>query len=450
MTYQPIIGLEVHVELATKSKMFCGCPAKHFAVEPNTHTCPVCLGLPGALPVPNRKAVEWTILLGLALNCRINTDSKFDRKNYFYPDLPKGYQITQYDEPLCVNGTLQLQETSPLKAKTVRVRRVHLEEDTGKLQHTTLNGGKVALVDFNRSGVPLVEIVTEPDFSSIEEVDVFLKKLQRIIRYLGISNADMEKGSMRLEPSISINSISNPNIQFPISNDQLPKYRVELKNINSFKFARKALEYEIQRQTELLQSGETPTQQTRGWSEEKNATVPQREKEEAHDYCYFPEPDIPPIHVDAQWLAEIKNGLPELPDAKIARFIKAYNVSDYTANLLCGDKATADFFEQAVKDGASSVTPQDIANWMVNKKDELPDVPAELVTQIANSQKTVAISAEDLDQTIIKALSKFPQAVVDYKSGKIGAIGPIIGAILKDTNLDKQQVIAAIKKHLEA
>lgn len=395
MKYQPIIGLEVHVELATKSKMFCGCPAEHFGKTPNTQTCPVCLGLPGALPVPNKKAVEWTILLGLALGCKINRESKFDRKNYFYPDLPKGYQISQYDQPLCVEGRLD----------NIRIRRVHLEEDTGKLQHLD----NMTLVDFNRSGVPLVEIVTEPDFRSIEEVNIFLKKLQRIIRYLGISNADMEKGSMRLEPSISLTS-----------NGKLPNYRVELKNINSFRFARKALEYEIHRQQK-----EKPIQQTRGWNETKNATVPQREKEEAHDYRYFPEPDIPPI------LTSIFNPkLPELPDAKLQRFIKDYDLSEYQANILTDTPETANKFEDLVKK-QKDFSPRDIANSIINKR-------------------PLTISAfEDIPEKIInKVLQENPKAVADYKAGNKAAIGPLIGAILQKGDFNKADVVAKLKARL--
>jgi aspartyl-tRNA(Asn)/glutamyl-tRNA(Gln) amidotransferase subunit B len=423
MNYQPIIGLEVHVELATKSKMFCGCSAEHFGVAPNTHTCPVCLGLPGALPVPNKKAVEWTVMLAQALGCRINLESHFDRKNYFYPDLPKGYQITQYEQPfgewgsIVILGSEATPESPRTKAildparmtKVIRIRRVHLEEDTGKLQHQE----NQTLVDFNRSGVPLVEIVTEPDFRNLEEVDEYLKKLQRIIRYLDISNADMEKGSMRIEPSISIKP--NPKSQSPMPNDQLPKYRVELKNINSFRFARKALEYEIERQTEILEKGEIPAQQTRGWSEAKNATVPQRSKEEAHDYRYFPEPDIPPLRVTSDQLLVTSQKIPELPDTKLARFQKQYGLSPYQANILTEDKATADGFEEKVKSN-KDFSAVEIANALINKRP-------------LAAKSTVQVNEKELEKVINQVLAENPKAVEDYKKGKVAVIGFLIGKV---------------------
>ena len=418
--FEPIIGLEVHVELATASKMFCGCPADHFGKEPNTQTCPVCLGLPGALPVPNKKAVEWTILLGLALGCTINEESKFDRKHYFYPDLPKGYQISQYDQPLCVSG----------KLGTIRIRRVHLEEDTGKLQHAAVDGERVSLVDLNRSGVPLVEVVTEPDFRSVEEVDVFVKKLQQIIRYLGVSETEMEKGTMRIEPSISIRSIAT---------DELPTYRVEIKNINSFRFARKAIESEIVRQREALDRGEKLIQETRGFVESKGVTVGQREKEESHDYRYFPEPDIPPMRWHRTQISELKSQIGELPDAKRDRFIKEYGLSNYDATQLTETKQRAEFFERFAKEGK----PKAIANIIINKKVQTKEDLMKLL------QNVPAVSVEELQNVIEKILKENSRAIEDYKKGKEQALMFLVGQVKRQLKTgDSKQILEALKIRL--
>ena len=304
------MGLEIHIELKTRSKMFCSCSADWFGVQPNSHTCPVCLGLPGALPVPNKKAIEYCLLTGMALNCRIPSFACFERKNYFYPDLPKGYQISQYSYPFAVEGYFEF-EVPDLGLKRVGIDRVHLEEDTGKLIHVIRGKEKFVLIDFNRAGVPLMEIVTKPDLSSPEEVKFFAKNLRQLIRYLGVSDADMEKGQMRFEANVSLQRQKKA---------ELPDYRVEIKNLNSIKFLEKAVRFEIERQKGLLEKGEKLAQETRGWDEKKQETYLQRGKEEACDYRYFPEPDIPPFFWEQETLKKIGAMIPELPREKQKRF----------------------------------------------------------------------------------------------------------------------------------
>jgi aspartyl-tRNA(Asn)/glutamyl-tRNA(Gln) amidotransferase subunit B len=434
MNYRVIIGLEVHVELKTASKMFCNCSADYFGQEPNTHTCPVCLGLPGALPVPSQQAIEWCVQIGQALNCNIPLFSKFDRKNYFYPDLAKGYQISQYDEPFCLGGSIDVNE------KKFGITRVHMEEDTGKLMHA--DGS--SLIDFNRCGVPLVEIVTEPDFDNAIDVKAYLQKLQQIVRYLGVSDADMEKGQMRLEPNISVSLDTN--------SKDLPKYKVEVKNINSFGFVEKAINFEIERQLEILNRGETPKQETRGWDENKNGTVSQRAKEEANDYRYFPEPDIPPVRWSQSKIDELKNTLPELPDQKMARFEKAFELSKYDAEILTREIALANYFEQAVKDAQGKITAKQIANQIINKKINIDEVlPAKLVEDIIASSRTDEISIDELKKIVQKVLADNPKVAEEFKNGKESvlqfAIGQVMYIIRKkiDTNIVKQLILEELK-----
>ncbi len=437
--YTPVIGLEVHVELKTNSKMFCACSADYFGKKPNTHTCPVCLGLPGALPVPNKKAIEWCVMIGLALNCDIPLFSKFDRKNYFYPDLAKGYQISQYDKPFCQKGWIELSN-----GKRIGITRVHMEEDTGKLIHETVNGKKVSLIDFNRSGVPLVEIVTEPDFETADEVKEYLQKLQQIVRYLNVSNADMEKGDMRLEPNISLKKENET---------ELPKYKVEVKNINSFGFVTKAINYEVKRQTEILEDGKTPVQETRGFVEKNSSTITQRVKEEASDYRYFPEPDIPPIRWSENEIGKLKSFLPELPNTKFLRFQKEYSLSQYDNELLIRSLELANYFEEAVKAGQLvNITPKQIANHIINKKIDINNIlPAKLVEEIFTAIKTDSVDNEELKKIIKKVLSDNPKVAQDYKKGKDTviqfAIGQVMYIIKKkiDTEILKKLIMEELK-----
>jgi aspartyl-tRNA(Asn)/glutamyl-tRNA(Gln) amidotransferase subunit B len=349
MKITPIIGLEVHVELKTKSKMFCGCSADHFHVEANTHTCPVCLGLPGALPVPNKTACEWCLKLGLALGCSVNEESFFERKNYFYPDLAKGYQITQLQKPFTINGHLNID------GHEIRINRAHMEEDTGKSIH--VDGS--TLLDFNRSGVPLVEIVSEPDLVSAEEAKKYLNKLQQIIRYIGVSDADIEKGSMRCEPTVNVKIEDETGVYYtPLA---------EIKNVASLTGVMNAINFEIDRQTKQFeidhQEKNSSNKTTRGWDADKNQTFLQREKEGSADYRYFPEPDIPPITFTKEQIEAIRATLPELPDQKIAKY-KTLNLSDYDANLLSENSVFSSSFEKALNKSADPDFAKFIANLL--------------------------------------------------------------------------------------
>ncbi len=478
--YAPTIGMEVHVELKTDSKMFCSC-RNELGLDriPNSNICPVCTGQPGALPVANEKAIEYVIKAGVSLNCEIAKVSKFDRKNYFYPDLPKGYQISQYDQPLCGKGYLLT------GSRKVGITRIHLEEDTGKLLHQA--GTDHSLVDFNRSGVPLMELVTEPDIESAEEAKRFCEELQLILRYLDISDADMEKGQMRCEANISV------------SQDGKAKgTKVEVKNLNSFKAVEKAVEYEIKRQTEALETGEKVIQETRGWNDDKGETYPQREKESAHDYRYFPEPDLPPLEFDDEYVAKIKAELPELPASKIERFQREYKISEYDAMSLSRDKDMAEFFEQAVSEGCELCENMDkvaklAANYLtsvlkkylqegakVTDTKVAPENFGELMSIIAQGKinstaaqtvleemvKTGAdpehiISEKNLAQVddeaeiekiVEKVISENPKPVADYKSGKQASLQFLLGLVMKSTKgkVNPSKTMQQLKEKLKA
>jgi aspartyl-tRNA(Asn)/glutamyl-tRNA(Gln) amidotransferase subunit B len=353
MAYKVTIGMEVHAELKTQSKMFCRC-VNGLGLEetPNIHICPVCTAQPGSLPVPNRQAIESVQRVGLALDCELATKSKFDRKNYFYPDLPKGYQISQFDQPFCGPGVMKVNE------KDFHITRIHLEEDTGKSNHT--KGKNITLIDFNRAGVPLMELVTEPDFDCAEDAKLFCQQLQQILRYLEVSDADMERGQMRCEVNLSL---------YKEGEDRLSGTRVEVKNLNSFRVVERAINYEIERQTKALDAGELLIQETRGWDENKGVTVAQRKKESAHDYRYFPEPDIPPFEFTESDFDELRRSLPELPLAKKERFIEEYTLPEADAFLLTEDRVVAEFYEETVSELSEKIKSGEvkIENNRVNK-----------------------------------------------------------------------------------
>jgi len=458
MDYEIVIGLEVHIQLLTKSKMFCGCSSDYASTPPNTHVCPVCLAMPGVLPVMNEKAIECTVMTALALNCTIPEYTKFDRKNYFYPDLMKGYQISQYDAPIGKRGWLTIDSNG--NKKRVNITRVHLEEDTAKLLHR----GDYSLIDVNRSGVPLMEVVSEPEMSSPEEARDYLIRLHNILRYLGVSTANMDEGSFRCDANISIRPVA--------SKELLPK--VEVKNMNSFKAIYQALKYEAERQGQVLDEGGELVQETRGWIEEKGMTVTQRTKEYAEDYRYFPEPDLPPLVLERSWIEEIRAGLPELPEARRDRFMTQYGLSLYDASILTGSRTMADYFEDCVRltgPGKAKMASNwllgdfsrllnasntEIENARISPKD-LADM-LHLVDNGAISGPTAKAVLEEMFQTgkgasdIIgeKKLSQISNAgeikevvkqvmadnagpVDDYTSGKQQALTFLIGQVMKAT-----------------
>ncbi|HUV51665.1 MAG TPA: Asp-tRNA(Asn)/Glu-tRNA(Gln) amidotransferase subunit GatB [Dehalococcoidia bacterium] len=468
MEYETVIGLEVHAQLLTKSKMFCRCSAEYADAPPNTHVCPVCLGMPGVLPTINKHAIEYAIMTALALNCSISENTRFDRKNYPYPDLMKGYQISQYDNPLSHKGWLAIEVDG--KTRRIGITRVHQEEDVAKLVHRAdPSGESYSLVDVNRSGVPLMEIVSEPDMRSPEEAREYLMKLHSILQYLGVSTGNMEEGSFRCDANISIRPAGSTKFMS----------KVEVKNMNSFKAVYRALAYEVERQRKVVAEGGRLVQETRGWVEEKGATVSQRSKEQAHDYRYFPEPDLPPLSVSREWVEQIKSRLPELPDARRDRFMSQLGLSRYDASLLTVSKAMADFFESCLKLMPQGVDTEKkaktVANWLLGEFNRLLNAtnteiddskvtPQRLVemldlidkgtlstsmaktvfeemfhsgkkaSEIVKEKGLAQISgASELDGIIGQVIAANPQAVADFRQGKEQALKFLVGQAMKAT-----------------
>ena len=455
MSYEAVIGLEVHAQLQTRSKLFCGCGTE-FGLPPNTQTCPVCLGLPGSLPVINHKAVEMAVRTGLALNCSIRHDNQFARKNYFYPDLPKGYQISQYEAPICEQGWLEIYPNG--KPQRVHIRRAHLEEDAGKNIHA--EGSTESQVDLNRTGTPLLEIVTEPDMGTPEEVDAYLKGLRDVLMYLGVCDGNMEEGSLRCEPNISLR---------PIGQEAFGT-KVELKNINSFRYVQDALQYEIARQKKVLGQGGTIHQETRLWDVEKGQTAVMRSKEEAHDYRYFPDPDLLPMNLEPAWIEELRGTVPELPRARLQRFIDDYQLPEYDADVLTNSRSVADYFEACVH---MFPQPKTVSNWVMGELlrelhasatpvDDSPVSPARLVSllnlveagtislkvareifpELYASDKTPEDLIKDKGLTQISdegalialiddVVNKNPKQVTQYKGGKEAVLGFFVGQVMK-------------------
>jgi aspartyl-tRNA(Asn)/glutamyl-tRNA(Gln) amidotransferase subunit B len=482
--YETVIGIEVHAQLRTASKMFCACPTAPEPGrpdEPNTRVCPVCLGMPGTLPVINRRAVELVMLTGLALECHVETEAvRFERKNYFYPDLPKGYQISQYALPLCSNGRLLVPVAAEETDVAIGITRAHLEEDTARLQH---GGRGHTLVDFNRAGVPLMEIVTEPDVRSPAQARAYGEALRDILRYIGASDGDMETGSMRIEGNVSLR---------PMGADSFGT-KVEVKNLNSFRSLERAMEYEVARHAEALEGGERLVQETRGWDENAGRTISQRSKEEANDYRYFPEPDLPPLRPSAAWVEELRATLPELPAARRARYEDRLGLSAYDTGVLTSDVQLADYFDRVVDAG---VAPKAAANWVTGEFSRLlnqhaaeglragsvalrPDGLAELIGEVeggrvsATNAKAVlarafasgespraVVEAEGLGQVsdtgligneVEAVLAEFPSQVAEYRGGKQQVYGFLVGQVMKRTagRADAKLVNEELRRRLD-
>jgi len=479
MEFEPVIGLEVHVELLTESKMFCGCPVvDSTSAAPNTTVCPVCAGMPGSLPVANEKAIEFALRVALALECEIAPISIFARKNYFYPDLPKGYQITQYEQPLAVNGKITLQTSQG--EKVIRIRRVHIEEDTGKLTHVEQYGENYSLVDLNRAGVPLLEIVTEPDFRSAEEVRAYGAALRTLVRYLGVNSGDLEKGVMRIEPNISIRPVGTKTLGT----------KVEIKNLNSFRALERGVDYEIKRQALLIGSGRKVAQETVGWDEGRQVTYSQRSKEDAHDYRYFPEPDLPPLALDEAFIEQVRHSQPELPQARTSRFVADYGLSQAEAAQLIEEKAVSEYYEQAVT--AAQVPARTVFSWLTGEMFSLmklsgigiesvkvsPSNLAALLKMVADGQinqltgkavladmfesgKPAAeiVAAKGLAQVsdtdfiariVGEALAENPKEVESYHAGKLTVANFLFGQVMKKAQgkANPQVVRAELDKQL--
>ena len=460
--YRVIIGLEIHAQLATKTKIFCSCSADVFDEPPNSHICPVCTGQPGVLPILNEKVVEFAVKAALALNCRINRYSRFDRKNYFYPDLPKGYQISQYFHPIANDGYLDIKVDG--RKKRIRIRRIHVEEDTGKMLHSseTITQAEYSLIDFNRCGVPLIEIVTEPDIESPFEARIFMEKLRDILRYTGVSTGDMEKGALRCDANISVLNLR--------TGESSP--RVEVKNMNSFKFVEKALEYEYKRLVNAMERGLRIERETRGWDFTTKTTVSMRGKEEESDYRYFPEPDLPPLILTDDYVERIREELPELPDEKVERFMREYKLGEYEAEVLSSSRELADYFEECVKIyhepkkvanlilndllgllnernmevNENPVSASDLARIveLVDKGDISSNAGKKVLVEVfnGNGKPDEIVEREGLkkigDEDFVRKIAREvietnPKPVNDYKKGKKGAIGFLVGQVMKRT-----------------